>query len=752
MNRRIPFVVLVSLVSAFVMTTSAWAFFTSAGNGSGAAPVGALGAPSSVAGSPTGGIIALTWIGVTSPGSGPFGYYVTRAPVPTGTTIDVCGSPTSPVAASPTSCVDGSAPVGDYAYSVTAVFHSWTATSAPSNTVTVGKASSTTSLVVSTPTTTYGAEGSVSYSATVTPQIAVTVTGIVTVASGGVDLCSITLPTTSCSAGATALGASGTAYPVRATYGGDAEFTGSTSSAHDLTVGRDSTTTSVVAAPDSVNIGSEDTGLLTATIITGNGESFPAGVEQVTIDVGTSSCVAALVPGGTGAHGTCSIGASDLAVSGTPYAVSTSYGGDTDLTSSSATSVTGLTVTAVPVPSSLAVTTGVLDPATRSQIGYSQTLVSSGGSAPITWTVDLGSLPTGLSLDGATGIISGTVDPGAVTETFTVKATDTTMATAQAGLTITVYDAPVITTTSLAGARAGETGYSQTLTATGGAPGLSWFVTAGVLPDGLALDSTTGVVSGTLGAGATSQTITFTVFDAHGIWAEKELTLTVTNPFVRQASAKPIGNNASFQVNLSLGISAGHALALSVAQACTRTSGVPATPVDSHVTGVTGDSITWHLAEATGCTANGDAEVWYGLGTTTAGANTKITVTLNAVAEVQFANVTEYAGITGFDSTAGAGAKADGSGITLAPGSSIPSSAGELVVSAAFADNPTGTSLAGLVDPFVPLNLISPFRGFAAYAVGATISPLGYSFTQKMGGTSTAGRWSAVIAAFTFGP
>jgi hypothetical protein len=56
------------------------------------------------------------------------------------------------------------------------------------------------------------------------------------------------------------------------------------------------------------------------------------------------------------------------------------------------------------------------------------------------------------------------------------------------------------------------------------------------------------------------------------------------------------------------------------------------------------------------------------------------------------------------------------------------------------------------VDPFVSLNLISPFRGFAAFAVDANFSPLGFSYTQKVGGTPTAGRWSAVIAAFTFGP
>ncbi|MGH7180351.1 MAG: putative Ig domain-containing protein [Nitrospiraceae bacterium] len=39
---------------------------------------------------------------------------------------------------------------------------------------------------------------------------------------------------------------------------------------------------------------------------------------------------------------------------------------------------------------------------------YSSTLAATGGTAPFTWTVSGGVLPTGLSLDGATGVVSGT--------------------------------------------------------------------------------------------------------------------------------------------------------------------------------------------------------------------------------------------------------------------------------------------------------------------------------------------------------
>jgi large repetitive protein len=53
---------------------------------------------------------------------------------------------------------------------------------------------------------------------------------------------------------------------------------------------------------------------------------------------------------------------------------------------------------------------------------YSQTLAAT-GDTPITWSIDSGTLPTGLSIAETTGIISGTPTTAA-TSTFTVKATN----------------------------------------------------------------------------------------------------------------------------------------------------------------------------------------------------------------------------------------------------------------------------------------------------------------------------------------
>jgi len=61
-------------------------------------------------------------------------------------------------------------------------------------------------------------------------------------------------------------------------------------------------------------------------------------------------------------------------------------------------------------------------------VAYSVTLTGAGGTAPYTFAVVSGSLPTGLSLNGSTGVISGTpTAPG--TFSFTIRATDSTAAT-----------------------------------------------------------------------------------------------------------------------------------------------------------------------------------------------------------------------------------------------------------------------------------------------------------------------------------
>ena len=127
----------------------------------------------------------------------------------------------------------------------------------------------------------------------------------------------------------------------------------------------------------------------------------------------------------------------------------------------------------------------------------------------IQWSVSAGTLPAGLSLVAATGVISGTPTTAGTTS-FTVQVTDAANNTGTKALSIAVAAAaqpPTVTTTSLSGGTAG-TAYSTTLQSSGGTTPYSWSVSAGTLPAGLSLVASTGVISGTpTTAGTTSFTV-----------------------------------------------------------------------------------------------------------------------------------------------------------------------------------------------------------------------------------------------------
>ncbi len=84
----------------------------------------------------------------------------------------------------------------------------------------------------------------------------------------------------------------------------------------------------------------------------------------------------------------------------------------------------------------------------------------------------------------------------------------------------------IITSTSLPNAFVGSP-YSAALSATFDAAPYTWAITSGTLPTGLTLDASTGVISGTPAAGATTSDFTVHVTGAGGSTAAQDLTLTV---------------------------------------------------------------------------------------------------------------------------------------------------------------------------------------------------------------------------------
>ncbi|HVZ15557.1 MAG TPA: putative Ig domain-containing protein, partial [Terriglobales bacterium] len=181
-------------------------------------------------------------------------------------------------------------------------------------------------------------------------------------------------------------------------------------------------------------------------------------------------------------------------IDGTPTVADTSSFTVTATDAAQQTKSQALSIVVKPI---LSITTTTLPNGTVSS-AYSATLLSDGGTAPITWTVTSGTLPQGLTLNGATGVISGTPTTEG-TANFTITATDssTPVQTASAALSITIVPAPLtITTTTLPDATLGSL-YSTVLLTSGGTNPITWSVTAGSLPAWASLDPQTGTISGT---------------------------------------------------------------------------------------------------------------------------------------------------------------------------------------------------------------------------------------------------------------
>ncbi len=209
-------------------------------------------------------------------------------------------------------------------------------------------------------------------------------------------------------------------------------------------------------------------------------------------------------------------------ISGTPTGTgSSSFSVQvTDANSLKASQPLTLTVAANP-PS---VTTTSLSSGTQNA-AYSATLAATGGTTPYAWSIISGSLPTGLTLTPATGIISGT-PTGTGSSSFSVQVTDANSLKATQALTLTVTaNPPSVTTTSLASGTHNSS-YSATLAATGGTTPYTWSILSGTLPAGLTLAPSTGIISGTpTGTGASCFTVQ--VKDANSLTADKALSLMI---------------------------------------------------------------------------------------------------------------------------------------------------------------------------------------------------------------------------------
>jgi hypothetical protein len=197
---------------------------------------------------------------------------------------------------------------------------------------------------------------------------------------------------------------------------------------------------------------------------------------------------------------------------------------DSSLPTPSVTSVTGASVKCNALPT---ITTASPLPSGIVGTPYSASLQMTGGTAPITWSLTPGTLPSGFQLS-STGVLTGT--PAApFSAQFSVTITDFWGASFNKPYTLAVYPVLSITTSSLPNGTAGTPYQSGvTIAASGGTGSGTYSFTATGLPNGYSVDLSSGTLSGN-----TTQTgpftPTFKVTDQDTQIATKQINLTVLN-------------------------------------------------------------------------------------------------------------------------------------------------------------------------------------------------------------------------------
>ncbi|MEV4525440.1 fibronectin type III domain-containing protein [Streptosporangium sp. NPDC049304] len=260
---------------------------------------------------------------------------------------------------------------------------------------------------------------------------------------------------------------------------------------------------------------------VTAVNAVGTGPASPASNAVVPYDVPGRPTITAATAGTSSANLTWTAPAANGSTISsyvvTPYVAGVAQPTRTFPSTATTQSVTGLTpgtsytftVTAVnaagpgtpSLPSSAVVPnvapafTFAAPPAGEVNVAYSVPLTVTGGTTPYVWSVSAGTLPPGLTLNASTGVLSGTPTLGG-TYSFTAMVTDASNVSTTRAVTLIIAAAPVLTFPAPPN---GEVSipYSIPLTVTGGTAPYVWSITAGSLPPGLTLNTSTGVLSGT---------------------------------------------------------------------------------------------------------------------------------------------------------------------------------------------------------------------------------------------------------------
>ena len=186
--------------------------------------------------------------------------------------------------------------------------------------------------------------------------------------------------------------------------------------------------------------------------------------------------------------------------------------------------------------------------AATSGLFYSATMSATGGIGTYTYTIASGTLPVGLTL-ASDGTLSGIPAQTPGLFSFTVKATDSNLATGTKKMTIMLATPLILVDNFALPAATVGVGYHQTLAVNGGTAPYTYSLVDGILPTGLVL-STDGTLSGSARTPGTS-IFTVLIVDANGVRGQQSFRLVVvkSSPTVvkkapsKKADSKPAKKN-----------------------------------------------------------------------------------------------------------------------------------------------------------------------------------------------------------------
>ena len=178
------------------------------------------------------------------------------------------------------------------------------------------------------------------------------------------------------------------------------------------------------------------------------------------------------------------------------------------------------------------------------------TLSASGSDTTISsYTFSATALPAGITLNGTTGVLSGTPTTTGNTTSW-ITAADPAGAVGYAPLAWTIA-ASAVTVTKPAN-QSTSIGVAVSLAATAttsntGNTGFTWTATG--LPTGIVINASTGVMSGTPTTARAATTVTLKATDSLGAFASNTFTWAIVNPVT---VAKPANQSSSLGVSVSL--------------------------------------------------------------------------------------------------------------------------------------------------------------------------------------------------------